>query len=84
MNKDHYQKSPSPEKLYSRFMQRIAHEPTDQQLQRWEDEGGVSLAEPDQTYLTTLSFTKKLRHYFLRMFKAMSGESENNLKPPQT
>lgn len=44
MDKDkdaRYIKPDNPDSLFSRFLQRQSHQPTELQLEKWEDEGGV-------------------------------------------
>lgn len=80
MDKQQLHKSPAQKKLYSRFKQRISHKPTEYQLSRWEDEGGLSTSEPDESYKATRSMTTRLKKYLEKAWKAISGPPDDGVK----
>lgn len=66
---DKYNKGPNPKEIYSRFKQRLTHQPTEQQIEKWEYEGGSSPREADQAYIQTLSFKEKVKYYAEKFWK---------------
>jgi hypothetical protein len=76
MKENKYQKSPSPKQLYHRFIQRMSHQPTEQQIQRWEDEGGRTPATLDQAYVATLSWVQKIKYYAEKFWKTIHPHTQ--------
>ncbi|MCC2677901.1 MAG: hypothetical protein K0R29_477 [Pseudobdellovibrio sp.] len=66
---DKYHKAPNAKEMYSRFKQRIKHQPTEVQIDRWEYEGGTVPREADQAYLHTLSIKEKVKQYAEMVWK---------------
>ncbi len=66
---DKYSKAPNAKEVYSRFKQRIKHQPTEVQLDRWEYEGGTIPREADQAFIHTLSLKEKVKHYAEKFWK---------------
>lgn len=66
---DKFSKSPGTKEMYSRFKQRMKHQPTEVQIDRWEYEGGTSPREADQAFLHTLSIKERVKHYAEKVWK---------------
>lgn len=66
---DKFSKGPNSKELYDRFKQRLKHQPTEVQIDRWEYEGGTTPREADQAYLHTLSFADRVKHYVEKVWK---------------
>ncbi|WP_409478940.1 hypothetical protein [Pseudobdellovibrio sp. HCB154] len=70
---ERYIKPDNPDSLFSRFLQRQSHKPTELQLEKWEDEGGV-VPEYNAEYgwYENDPFTKKVKLFFKRMLEKFS------------
>lgn len=73
MEKNVYTKQPSAETLFNRFLQRKTMRPTDKQLQRWEDEGGVTPEAEQEAYDPNQPLGQQFRSYFRRAWKALNA-----------
>lgn len=66
---DKYYKGPGPKEMLSRFKQRMKHQPTEVQIDRWEYEGGTAPREVDQAYSHTLTLKEKVKHYAEKLWR---------------
>lgn len=75
MEKNPYRKQPSQEVLFGRFLQRKAQRPTEKQLQKWEDEGGVvpDSGDAPEVYDPNKPLSEQFRSYFRRAWKALNS-----------
>lgn len=71
---DKYIKTDNPDSLFSRFLQRKSHQPTELQLEKWEDEGGI-VPEYNAEYgwFENDPFTKKVKLFFKHMLEKLSS-----------
>jgi hypothetical protein len=69
-----YYKPAGPEALFKRYLQRQTHEPTELQLEKWEDEGGV-VPEYNAEYgwFENDPWTKKVKLFFKRILEKLSS-----------
>lgn len=69
-----YVKPANPDTLFSRFLQRQTHKPTELQLEKWEDEGGV-VPEYNAEYgwFENDPWTKKVRLFFKKILEKFSA-----------
>lgn len=76
MQKNNFHKEPGPDVLFTRFLQRQTHEPTDVQVQKWEDEGGA-IPDPedgaDNAADQGRPFATRVKAYLSRAWKAMNS-----------
>lgn len=80
-----YIKADNPDSLFSRFLQRQSHQPTELQLEKWEDEGGV-VPEYNAEYgwFENDPFTKKVKLFFKHMLEKLSSNvAPKNIQPKQ-
>lgn len=69
-----YNKPAPPESLFTRFLQRRTYQPTDLQLEKWENEGGVVPEYNDEYgWFKNDPWTRKVNLFFKRMLEKMSS-----------
>lgn len=67
---DHkFKKGPGAKETYSRLKQKMIHEPTEVQIERWEYEGGTVPREADQGYSHTLSLSDRFKHFAEKVWR---------------
>lgn len=73
MTDNKFEKKPSQRQQYARLVQKMTQQPTQTQLQKWEDEGGVTPeAEINPAYLATMSFKKRIKYYMKAFWFAVT------------
>lgn len=69
-----YFKPANPEAQFDKFLQRQHPEPTELQLEKWEDEGGVTPEyNADWGWFENDPFRKKVKIFFKRMLEKISS-----------
>jgi hypothetical protein len=71
---DKYNKAPNPKEALSRFKQKLTHQPTEQQIERWEYEGGATPNRAEDFFTRTLSFREKLKYFAEKIWKLFHKE----------
>lgn len=69
-----YFKPANPDSLFDKFLQRHKPEPTELQLEKWEDEGGVTPEyNAEYGWFENDPWTKKVSLFFKRMLEKVSS-----------
>lgn len=69
-----YTKPASPESLFARFLQRRSHQPTELQLEKWEDEGGRAPEyNSEYDWYENDPLSKKIKLFFKKMLEKFSS-----------
>ena len=72
-NNEKYFKPDNPDSLFDRYLQRKSHAPTELQLEKWEDEGGVTPEfNAEYGWFENDPFLKKVKLFFKRWLEKVS------------
>ena len=72
-HEDKYYKPDNPDSLFDKFLQRKEHAPTELQLEKWEDEGGVTpVYNTEYGWFENDSFFKKVKLFFKHWLERVS------------
>lgn len=71
---DKYFKPGDPDSAFDKFLQRKTHAPTELQIEKWEDEGGVSPEyNAEYGWFENDPWTKKVSLFFKRLLEKISS-----------
>ena len=80
---DKYFKPANPDDTFDRFMNRQKHEPSEMQLEKWEDEGGVTpIYNTEYGWFENDPFSRKVVLFLKKILQKMSSNvAPKNLQP---